>query len=139
MQIQKGDIARICNIPVLFKEIAMSKKQENYLDYIPVISDKHTWDVDEKGIVTVNMVHRGFYAKIAQKFFHRPRVSHIALDEMGSYIFRRIDGKNTVNDIAEAVKVQFGKDAEPLYDRLVKYMQILYNNNFIAYAGKDKK
>ena len=117
----------------------MSKKQENYLDYIPVISEKNTWDVKEDGMVTIHMIHRGFYAWIAQTFFHRPRVSHIDLDAMGSFIFQRIDGQRTVGDIALLVKAEFGQKAEPLYDRLVKYMQILRNNGFIRYAGKDRK
>ncbi len=117
----------------------MAKKTENYLDYIPAISPLNTWDVDEDdGLVTVHMVHRGFYAWVAQKFFHRPRVSHIHLDTNGSFIFRHIDGKRSVNDIAELVKTEFGKDAEPLYDRLVKYMQILYEHKFIYYVGKGK-
>ena len=115
----------------------VKKKQENYLDYVPVISPKNTWSVED-GKVTIHMVHRGFYAAIAQKFFHRPRVSHIDLDAHGSFIFQQIDGKRTVNDLALLMKRQFGKDAEPLYDRLVKYMQILRNNGFIYFAGKDK-
>ena len=115
----------------------MAKKaQTNYLDYIPVISDKNTWS-EEDGKVTVHMVHRGFYASIAQKFFHRPRVSHIALDEMGSFIFPLLDGQRTVEDIAQLVKAEFGDRAEPLYDRLVKYLQILRNNGFIRFKGKD--
>ena len=114
----------------------MSKK--NYLDYIPVISDKNTWSVEE-GKVTVHMVHRGFFAAIAQKFFHRPRVSHIHLDEMGSFIFPLLDGNRTVGDIAELVHEEFGEAAEPLYDRLVQYMKILHNNGFIRYGEPGKK
>ena len=115
----------------------MAKKQENYLEYIPVISEKNTWSVQD-GKVTVHMVHRGFYAWIAQKFFHRPRVSHIDLDRMGSFIFQRIDGMRTVGELALLVKAEFGQEAEPLYDRLVKYMQILRNNHFILLGGKDR-
>ena len=117
----------------------MAKKNDNYLDYIPVISAKNTWDADENGKVTIHMVHRGVYAWIAQKFFQRPRVSHIALDGMGSFIFSRIDGQRTVGELALLVKEEFGKDAEPLYDRLVQYMKILRNNGFIEYAGKASK
>ena len=108
----------------------MAKKQENYLEFIPAISEKNSWDEDETGKVTIHMVHRGFYAWIAQKFFHRPRVSYIDLDTMGSFIFPLIDGKRTV--------AKFGKDAEPLHERLAKYMQILRNNGFIYYIGKDR-
>ena len=113
------------------------KKQENYLDYVPVISPKNSWDVKD-GTVTIHMVHRGFYAWIAQKVFQRPRVSHIDLDAMGSFIFQQIDGQRTVGQLALLVKDRFGQEAEPLYDRLVKYMQILRNNGFIYCAGKDR-
>ena len=113
------------------------KNRENYLDYVPVISEKNTWS-EENGVVTIHMVHRGFYAAIAQKVFHRPRVSHIKLDEQGSFIFPKIDGVRTVGEIAELVKEEFGEKAEPLYDRLVKYLQILHNNGFICFQGKGK-
>ncbi len=113
----------------------MAKKQKNYLSYIPVISEKNTWSVEE-GKVTVHMVHRGFFAAVAQKFFHRPRISHIHLDEMGSFIFPLLDGSRTVGDVAELVHAEFGEAAEPLYDRLVQYMKILHNNGFIRYAEK---
>ena len=116
----------------------MAKKQENFLNYIPVISDKNSWDADADGRVTIHMVHRGFYAWIAQKIFHRPRVSHIDLDAMGSFIFQQIDGQRTVGQLALLVRDRFGQEAEPLYDRLVKYMQILRNNGFIYFSGKDR-
>ena len=108
------------------------KNKENYLDYVPVISPKNTWSV-EGGKVTVHMVHRGFYASIAQKFFHRPRVSHIDLDKQGSFVFQQIDGKRSVGDIALLVKDKFGKEAEPLYDRLIMFFRTLAENNYITY------
>ena len=112
------------------------KKQENYLDYVPEISPKHTWSVED-GQVTVHMVHTGIYSKIAQKFFHRPRVSHIALEGQGSFVYQQIDGKRTIGEIALLVEKEFGED-RALYERLAKYMQILRNNGFIYYKGKDK-
>ena len=84
-----------------------AKKDENYLDYIPAVSTKNSWDADAEGNVTIHMVHRGFYAWIA-------------------------------GQIAQLVRERFGADAEPLYERLAKYMQILRNNGFIYYAGKDR-
>ena len=115
----------------------MAKKSENYLDYIPVINPAYTWD-EHDGKVTVNMLHTGVYASIAQKVFHTPRVSHVDLDEYGSFLWVHIDGKKTVGELAEIMKAHFGKDAEPLYERLVKFVQILRNNKFILISGKDK-
>ena len=106
------------------------KKKENFLDYIPSINDENTWD-EKDGIVTVNMIHKGFYHKLAQKVFKTPKVSHIALDEFGSFVWKCIDGEKSVYDIAMLVKEKYGDKAEPLYERLVKYFQILKNNRFI--------
>lgn len=114
------------------------KKSANYLDFVPQINPNNTWS-EEDGIVTVHMVHRGFWAAIAQKVFHRPRVSHIKLDEYGSFVWKNIDGVRTVGQLAQAMKERFGDKAEPLYDRLVHYMRILYNNQFILYGRQEKK
>ena len=55
-----------------------------------------------------------------------------------SFLWKRINGERTVGQLAQQLKEQFGDQAEPLYDRLVKYMQILRNNEFILFRGKDK-
>ena len=115
-----------------------SKKNNNYLDFIPIINPQNDWSEDEEGVVTIHMVHRGFYAAIAQKFFHTPRVSLIKLDEYGSFLWKELDGRRTVGQLAQRMKEQFGDKAEPLYDRLVHYMQILHNNKFILFQGKDR-
>lgn len=116
----------------------MAKKKENYLDFIPVINGQNTWDRGEDGVVTIHMVNRGFYNALAQKLFHTPRVSHIKLDEYGSFLWMRIDGVKTVGQLALELKEAYGEKAEPLYDRLVKYMQILRNNRFILFLGRDR-
>ena len=40
--------------------------------------------------------------------------------------------------LCQELKEAYGEKAEPLYDRLVKYMQILRNNRFILFVGRDK-
>lgn len=116
----------------------MAKKKENYLDFVPVINGQNTGDQGEDGVVTIHMVNRGFYNTLAQKLFHTPRVSHIKLDEYGSFLWMRIDGIKTVGQLALELKEAYGEKAEPLYDRLVKYMQILHNNRFILFEGRDR-
>ena len=116
----------------------MAKKKENYLDFIPVVNGQNTWDRGEDGVVTIHMVNRGFYNTLAQKLFHTPRVSHIKLDEYGSFLWMRIDGVKTVGQLALELKEAYGEKAEPLYDWLVKYMQILRNNRFILFVGRDQ-
>ena len=40
--------------------------------------------------------------------------------------------------LCQELKEAYGEKAEPLYDRLVKYMQILRNNRFILFVGRDR-
>lgn len=118
----------------------MKKKRidENFLDFVPMKNPAYEWDMSEKGIVTVHVVNTGFYNKMAQKFFHRPKISHIDLDQYGSYIWGFIDGVNTVHDISREVEKKFGKKAEPLLNRLVAFLGILHDHKFIFYKGRDK-
>lgn len=120
----------------MVKGAYVSKTKKNFMDYIPVCNPLYTWDADKKGIVTVHVENRGFYNWIAQKVFKRPRTSHIALDKYGSYVWRQMDGKRNVHEISKLVAAQFGEEAEPLIPRLVKYIQILYQNKFIGYVKK---
>ena len=107
------------------------RKQQNYLEYVPSRASKYAWSRAEAGAVPIHMEHDGFCDRIAQKFFHRPRVSHIALDQMGSFVWAEIDGQQTVGEIADKVKEHFAEKADPLYERLICYMKILHNNGFI--------
>ena len=105
-------------------------KKKNFLDYIPSINGRNTWD-EKDGIVTINMVHRGFYHKLAQIVFKTPKISHISLDEFGSFVWLQIDGKRSVYDISLLVKDKFKEKAEPLYERIVKFFGILRDNRFV--------
>lgn len=116
----------------------MGRQKKNFMDFIPVCNPAYSWDADKKGIVTVHVVNQGLYNRIAQKIFQRPKVSHIALDKYGSFVWRQMDGIRNVYDIAQLVSEQFGKEAEPVVERLVKYIQILYQNKFIGYVKQKK-
>lgn len=113
------------------------KEKKNYLDFVPCCNPEYTWDADEKGMVTVHVVNKGFYNFLAQKLFKRPRISHIKLDAYGSFVWQQMDNVKTIYDISELVKNEFGKEAEPIVERLVKYFKILYQNKFIGYV-KEK-
>ena len=116
----------------------MAKKQsdKNYLDYIPVPNPELPWKADEKGMVTVMVTHKGFYARIAQTFFKKPRVSQIHLDTFGSFIWQQIDGEQDIYAIGEKVKAAFGKKAEPLYPRLIQFFEVLKQNKYVTLEEK---
>ncbi|MGN0153268.1 MAG: PqqD family protein [Lachnospiraceae bacterium] len=106
-------------------------KADNYLDYIPGYNEQYKWEKNEMGEITIFVENKGFFNWIAQKFFKKPRVSQVHLEEMGNFIWPLIDGKRSVYGIGECLKEEFGEKAEPLYPRLVQYMRNLENYGFI--------
>ena len=110
------------------------KQKKNYLDYVPVCAPEHSWELNEKKLVVIHVENRGFHNRLAQKVFKRPKVSHISLDEYGSFVWQQMDGKRTIYEISFLVKERYGEKAEPLLPRLTKYFQILYQNHFIGYS-----
>lgn len=112
------------------------KNGKNYLEWIPVKNPEFKWTEDAKGIVTVDMVHKGIFDKIAQKIFFTPEVSHIKLDQYGSFVWKQIDGSRDLIGIGQMVGDKFGENAEPLYERLSRYFETLKNNKFVIMKKK---
>ena len=117
----------------------MAKKKENYLDYIPKHNERFAWESKENGLVVIKVPNMGFFNRIAQLIFRKPKFSYIDLDEFGSFVWTQIDGQRTVYEIGQAVKERFGDKAEPLYERLSKFITILRNNAYVVYVNKMKK
>lgn len=108
------------------------KQKSNYLDFIPAHAQNCRFTADEEGKVTLFIENKGMFHWIAQKFFGKPRVTQVHLDEMGNFVWPLIDGKRTVYDIALVVKNAFGEKAEPLYGRLISYMRTLESYGFVT-------
>lgn len=106
---------------------------ENYLERIPLKNPEIKWTTDENGMVTLQVENKGLANKIAQKLLKKPKISYIHLDENGSFIWPLIDGEKDIIAIGEHVKERFGEKANPLYERLVKFFQILDNYKFVSW------
>ena len=104
------------------------EKEINYLNFIP--QKNFSWRL-EKQLVVLEVTNKGVFNRIFQKLLKKPAVSYIHLDKMGSFIWCLTDGDKTIEQISASVKEEFGDEAEPLYERLIKYFQILESYNFI--------
>lgn len=102
------------------------------MERVPEISKKISWCTKDN-LVIITMKNRGIMNFLMQKIFHKPRVSVIHLDEIGSFIWQQIDGKNTTHQIADKLKNNFGENINPLYERLFKYFEILSDYKFIIF------
>ena len=112
-----------------------SKDQRTYMDFVPVKNPDIEYQTGEDGIVTVFIEWKGFYHRIAQKFFHRPRVSEVKLDNYGSFVWLSIDDMRDVHQLSNILDAQF-PGMEKSLSRLIKFLEILRDNHLIHWKGE---
>lgn len=109
------------------------KQSTNYLDKVPARNEQYHWTQNDEGIVTIEVPNKGVFHFLAQKLFKKPPVTYVHLDETGSFVWPLLDGVQDVHTLGEKVDETFGEKAHPLYERLVKYFQILESYGFIVW------
>ena len=107
----------------------MKKKDENYIEKIPAVNKKIT--VNDQGIVTLEVENKGIMNRIMQFLLFKPKISYIHLDEFGSFAVLQADGIRDIFEIGKLVEDKFGDKANPLYERLSKFFQIMDSYGFI--------
>ena len=112
----------------------------NLLDLIP--GRKCQWEMEGETVIIL-------YPKFRNKLLVRtilPRMKKphwkVHLDDIGSWVWQRCDGRATVREIAEGMKDHFGEKVEPVYERLSIFLRSLEGDKFICYENlppREKK
>ena len=110
-----------------------NKKNENYLERVPLRPQWLSWSSSENGVVTLDIENKGVFNRIAQLTLKKPKVSHIHLDEVGSFIWKITDGEKNIADLALIAQKEFGEKINPLYERIAQYFKILDSYGFIEW------
>ncbi|MDR0880592.1 MAG: PqqD family protein [Clostridioides sp.] len=113
---------------------------EDILSIVYKIVDDLEYDVAEDGIVTVMKRQDHWVQNLFRKFHFRiPEITRISMDEYGSFLFNRIDGKRTVKELGELMYEEFGEDANPLYERILVFLNHIDVNAEYIYIVDDGK
>jgi len=103
--------------------------KKNALLMIPKHNENVCWE--DSANILLRIQRDGSIHKILNKVFKSPLSPTVELDEIGSYVWKMCDGVSNLHEISEKMKTNFGDTIEPVYDRLLQYIGILKNNNFI--------
>ncbi len=105
--------------------------EDNYLKNIPILlvsSGEQFKIINKEKNIYFQKENNSKPQKILRMFgFKIPKYSHLELDEYSSFVFKSIDGKKNIYKIGELLKEKYGDDAEPIYDRLVLFLEHLKN------------
>lgn len=111
-----------------------NKNKGNYLEKVPSRASHLSYTVDDTGIVTLSYENKGVFNRIFQIILKKPKISYVHLDEIGSVVWPLIDGEKSIMELGAFVREKCGDRAEPLYERLAKYFQILESYRFIKFV-----
>jgi len=92
-----------------------------------------SWQADESGKVVVERPKPGSRGLRAVIDNLRWLMSHpkIRLDELGSFVWQRLDGESTLAEIAEATAAAFPDRAEGMTERLALFAAALEHQGLI--------
>ncbi len=113
----------------------MTKKEAiNLLDLIPVQHVDYTTN-EEKMIV---LLKPKFTNRILKKHIIPKMKSpnyKVNLDAYGTSVWNACNGKNTVAEIGDLLRGEFGEKIEPVYERLGLFIKTLEKNKLIVYKN----
>jgi hypothetical protein len=110
-------------------------EQVNLLELSPVrIAD---WEEHEGRAVIARPVPtaRGLRG-LAARCSHALSARSLRLDDMGTFVWRRLDGATTVGEIVTAMHSELG--GEQLEERVGMFIRALHREGFVGYPGWDE-
>lgn len=115
---------------MLRKNNRTSKKESvNPIEVVFKLMDRIRLTEDESGIVTLWQPQDHKIQKLLRRLKLKiPEYTTLTLDEYGSFVIKQINGANTIEVIGVQLTEKFGSDVEPLYERLIPYMEYLAKN-----------
>lgn len=119
------------------KEKKDKKKGDNFLVYVPL--KKHEEFEVKKGSVRLIFHHNKLAERFVRWLFKKPKVSDVELDKLGSRVWLLIDGKSSVYDIGQSLLQEFGKNCDPVYERLIMYLRFLNKKGWISFERGNQE
>lgn len=93
------------------------------------ICDEVKYEINKDGIVTVFEKQNHKIQQLFRKLnFKIPLYKEIVFDEISSTVFLHIDGNKTVENIGESLKLKYGDKIDPVYERLLIFLNHIYIN-----------
>lgn len=68
---------------------------------------------------------------------YKVSTKRVRLDDVGSFVWRMLDGRHTVAEIAAALRAEFGERIEPAEERLGEMVRILHRGELIEYRRPE--
>ena len=106
-------------------------EKENMWNAVFVPKENVQYERNKNGKVEFVVEHKGFFDKIAQIIAKKPKISKIALDGIGTFVWGKIEEGKTVGEIVTEFKEAYPDEVQP-EDRVAKFLGMLVRQGFIC-------
>jgi hypothetical protein len=108
------------------------KKEQNFLEMVPKISEKI--ELEKKGeLITISYERSTLIDKVFNFIFRKPAKIYIELDEIGTRVVELIDGNRNIIEICKLLEQDLGEKVHPAIQRTTQFLASLRRNGFILF------
>lgn len=108
-------------------------ERKRILSVVPIKNPEVLWEENKSGRIRIRVERNDLLYGTIKKLTGRVRIDKIPLDSYGSFIWRNIDGKRTIEEIKNSLQEQQEEEIENLEERIFNYFQELKRHQFIVF------
>lgn len=108
-------------------------ERKEILSVIPVKNPEVLWEENKSGRIRIKVERNDLLYSTIKKLTGKVRIDKIPLDPYGSFIWKNIDGKHTIEEIKDSLQEQQEEEIEDLDERIFHYFRELRKHQFIVF------
>ena len=123
------------------KKTGLQFKKDDVLKSRPVRNTLVKWDEQpETNLISLTVPQKSvLWVRIVSKVFMLPRSRVIALDDVGSFVWKLCDGYNTIDTIIRALCNKYKLTRKEVEESLLAYFRMLGKRGIIGFAVEKKE
>ena len=112
------------------------RQEDNFLLFVQHI--KHNDWIDKKGSIFLIFHYNHPIQKAVNWLVKKPNTSDLKLDDLGSTVWKSIDGKRNVKELGDVLVDTFGEGCQPVYERLIMFLRYMNRRGWIYFENVIK-
>ena len=101
----------------------------------PARNDLLTWDKNDNGEVRISVTRLDTWkVKLLSKMFYVPKERTITLDEVGTEVWQLCNGRTTVGQMIDELRVKYKLDRKEAEVSLLQYLKMLGQKRFVGFV-----
>jgi len=115
------------------------RSNENYLNFVPRIIENSSYEIWSDEEIVLSIIPDNLRNKLRKLFNLKVKERKVHLDQYGKFLWNRINGVDTVENLLDAVVDEFQEDRLTLSGKIVVFFEILKYYHFVDMIVKEPK